>query len=211
MQLNPSSFNQFLDRIGQLVTWARGYACPCVNPASGSPKPNCPVCKSKGHTWDVPVPCKTGVAGRDLHQKWAQFGMWNQGDVVLSIPSDSPVYNIGQYDRVVMLNRSEAFSINMIAGVNTSVPIPYVSIDRVAWMSPDGKSEILGTPPVVNPDGSLSWPGGMPPNGATYSLSGRRRQEFFCFNDQPWDRPHFGGAQLPRNVVLRRFDLFGRG
>jgi hypothetical protein len=213
MQLSPDKFNRFLDGIGQLVTWSRGYACPCVNPNSGSAKPNCPICKGKGRTWDTPIQTKTGIAGRSAHKDWAAFGMWDGGDVVLSIPSDSALYAIGQYDRVVMLNRSEPFSINFVAGVNDKAlsHMTFVSVDRVAYISPNGGALVLCTPPVVNPDGSLTWPSDAPPVGVTYSMSGRRRQEYFCFNDMPWDRPHHAGAALPRNVVLRRFDLFGRG
>ncbi|MCK7579808.1 MAG: hypothetical protein MZV65_31715 [Chromatiales bacterium] len=44
----------------------------------------------------------------------------------------------------------------------------------------------------------------------TYTLAGRAYPEYFCYGDFPQDRAHHHGEPLPRKVVLRKFDLFGR-
>jgi WD40 repeat protein len=70
--------------------------------------------------------------------------------------------------------------------------------------SPDG-----GLVASVAENGAITW-AVAPPIGAQFSMIGRAHPEFFLFKDLPQDRAHHGGATLPRRVVLRRWDLFGR-
>lgn len=208
MRFSPSAFNRFLNDIGQDFSWRKAFACPCVNPNSMQAAPNCPVCGGKGRAWTDAAVGRSGVAGRDAMKEWAQFGLWDAGDVVLSIPSDSILYDMGQYDRVLMLNRTEPFSMNMIRGMNDLIRFPVVSVDRVFWIA--GGAIVEGEIPAVLPNGMLDWAGNAPPHGVTFSLTGRRTPEYFVYQDMPMDRPHHAGMKLPRKVVIRRFDLYGR-
>ena len=210
MRLNPSSFNRHLNDIGQAFTLRKAYACPCVNEHSGAAKNNCPYCTGKGRLWvPKPVTGKAGIVGHDVLKDFATFGIWDQGDIMLSIPSDSNIYHIGQYDRVIPQNRSEPFSMNMTRGENDIMRTPVLSIDRAFWIDSSNQlqeSEV----PTVGDTGILSWSVNPPPIGQTYSLTGRRKQEFFVYVELPFDRPMHFGFTLPRRVVLRRFDLYGR-
>lgn len=209
MNLVSSEFNSLLNHVGQDFTWRRAYACPCINPRSGAAKPSCPHCDGKGRLWDAPVPGKAGIVGRDQLRKFADFGLWDQGDIMLSIPSDSPLYAMGQFDRVTATNRSEQFSMNLVRGLNDRIRHAVIAIERVFWLGADD-ALVEGGIPSVGADGELTWTTSAPPPQATYSISGRRRPEFFCFNEIPADRPLHFGEPLPRRVVLRRMDLFGR-
>lgn len=208
MQLSPSAFNDFLGGIGQSFLWRRSFACPCINPHSGAPSMDCPVCAGKGQTWIDPIPCTAGIVGQSQLKKFAQFGEWNDGDTLLSIPSDSALYAAGVFDRVQAENRSESFSMNMIAGINDRVNFSVVSIERVAWIN--GTTLVDATIASINPDGTIVWGLNQPPSRTTFSISGRRRPEYYVYMDIPLDRPFHYGAALPRRVVIRRFDLFGR-
>lgn len=206
MQLNPAAFDGLLNQMGQDVVWRRAYACPCVNPNSGQAKANCAHCSGKGRIWQPPVPARTGVAGRDAHKQWAQFGFADVGDVVVSIPSDSPLYAIGPFDRVRFENRSEPFSLNITKGINEKIRHAVLSVEKVLYLN---NGNLVDAPlPVVLPDGTLNWDGVEVPDGVTFSVSGRRKAEYYCFPETPFDRPHHAGATLPRRVVLRRFDLY---
>jgi hypothetical protein len=209
MKLSPAAFNAHLNHLGQDFTWRKAYACPCVNPHSGAAKPNCPHCDGKGRLWDAPAVGKAGIVGRDQLRKFAVIGLWDQGDIMLSIPSDSPLYAMGQFDRVTATNRSEQFSMNFVRGLNDRIRHVIIAIERVFWI---GSGDVLveGNIPAIGADGTLTWADGAPPPNTTYSITGRRRPEFFCFNEIPADRPLHFGEPLPRRVVLRRFDLFGR-
>lgn len=208
MQLSPEKLNGLFNGVGQLASWRKSFACPCVSPHSGQARPDCPQCRGVGHLWADPVAGKAAVAGRDAQKNWAAFGRWDAGDVVISIPSDSPLYAIGEYDRVILENRTEPFSINITPSINDEIRMPIVVVGRVFWLDADS-AIVDGVLPTVRPDGTLDWGASPPPEGITYSLTGRRKAEHYVFYEMPSDRPHHAGAALPRKVVLRRFDLFG--
>lgn len=208
IQLNPDDFNSFLNGMGQNVQWRRAFACPCVNPKSGQAKVNCIACSGKGRIWPGdPVAGVTGVAGGQAHKQWMAYDIADMSDVILSVPSDSPLYAIGPFDRVMFVNRTEPFSLNIVKGVNEKIRFYVTELEKVLYLLPDG-SAADAEPPQVLGDGSLDWDAVEVPDGATFSVTGRRRTEYFCMPDTPFDRPHHAGATLPRRVVLRRFDQY---
>ncbi len=211
MQLNPAAFNRLIAAEGQQFEWRRGHACPCVNPATGSPSPRCQTCFGFGRFWDPPVLGVAGVGSRDVMAPFAQFGNWDSGDIILSVGSDSPIYEVGMMDRVAAINRTEPFSVNVIPGANSLSRYRLQSIESAYWAMPAGVVSPLAPLPTVDATGAVVYdPAATPPAGSTVSLTGRRYPEFFVYLDIPLDRPHQSGADLPRRVLLRRFDLFGR-
>lgn len=211
MQLNPQAFNDHLNNMGEWFRWRRSSACPCINPSSGSPKVGCPHCGGKGRLWETPVRALAGVASQKTQQEWAKFGQWESGDLVLSIPEDSPLYDVAPFDRVVAEITSDAFSMPLVRGApNERIPGAIKEITRVYWFSQAGDIT-EGKAPTINALGVPSWPdGGAPPAGTTYSLSGHRYQEFYCFGPYPVSRMKHAGARLPVRMVMRMFDLLGR-
>lgn len=209
MRLSPAKFNKFLDGIGQSFLWRPSQACPCVSPTSGQPKATCPVCHGKGRIWADPVACTAGIVGREQAKKYADFGAWDDGEIMLSIPSDSALYACGLYDRIATADRTEPFSINFVADVN-DLPLRFfvTEITSVSWIGENGLLVTGGLPIVQN--GTIDWNGNTPPAGQTYSLTGRRMPEYYIYLDIPADRPYHHGQRLPRRVGCKQFDLFGR-
>lgn len=208
MRFSATRFNSLLNSMGQDFGWRRSYACPCINPNSGQAKANCPNCTGKGRLWAASVAGKAGIVSREQMKNFAAFGIWDGGDIMLSIPSDSPLYAIGQFDRVMAGNRSEPFSMNLTRGQNDLVRFPILSVERVFWLVDN--AQIDASPVTILPDGRIQWGTTAPPMGVTYSITGRRTPEYFCYQELPADRPMQFGEPLPRRVTLRRFDLFGR-
>lgn len=208
-RLSPKKFNKWLNNIGQLFSWQPSYSCPCYEEHSGAPDNHCGLCGGRGRVWNPAVEGKSGIAGQKIQREWANFGQWESGDVVLTLPSDSPLYAMGELDRVVMLNSSQPFSVNMTRGFNDRLRYPTERIDRVFWKDAN-EAIVEGGIPTVSGSGELTWSSGEPPAGTQYSITGRRRPEYFCFKEFPQDRSHHSGLDLPRRVVLRRFDLFGQ-
>lgn len=228
MRLSPGAFNRFMTHIGQQFSWRKAYDCPCVNPHSGAALPTCKNCNGTGRTWVAAVSAVAGAAGAKIQREWAQFGQWESGDIVLTIPESSPMYDMGEFDRVTMLNGDTQFSMNLVRGQDDKIGFPVVSVSRVFWYDENEDSVEAGIPSISG-DGSLSWtpvdmivnelampiggeiePSGEPPAGKTYSISGNKRPEYYCFGPFPSNRMMHQGARLPRLVVLRRFDLLGR-
>lgn len=210
MRLDPVKFSFMLNDLGQSFVLQRSASCPCLDVASGTPKPNCRQCKGIGWIYGAPITGNSGVAGQKIQREWALFGLWQSGDVVLTIPSDSPLYNMGPYDKVVMFNSSEPVSFVRKRGIDDLQIVPWVSIDRVFWLTGPNQTLVEGTIPKIADSGALTWSGTVPPAGAQYSITGRRHPSYFMFHDLMQDRSHHFGETLPRRVVLRKIDLLGR-
>lgn len=208
MKLSPERFNALLNGVGQRTEWRRAYSCPCINPASKAPSFQCPQCHGIGSVWAAPVNGMVALSGQKLQRAWAQFGAWQNGDVVVTIPSDSPLYVLGEADRVVLSDSSAPFSNTLVRGDNDKLNFSVVTVDRVFWLVNNQITE--GGIPTVGVDGTLTWVDGEPPAGTQYSVTGRQRPEYFVYGDFPQDRAHQQGTALPRRVVLRSFDLFRR-
>jgi len=125
---------------------------------------------------------------------------------VLTIGSDSPVYAVGPFDRVTMAQGSVPFSVVVAPGDRLKFPI--IAVDSAVRLEAGAPVALDASEmPAVDPAGDLAWP---QPLGSPVSLSGRRLPEYFCFAEFPQDRAFHHGAALPRRVVMRKFDLFGR-
>jgi hypothetical protein len=215
MQFSPQAFNNFLGpngNIGQQYKWFSSTRCPCADPNSGAPNPACPLCFGKGRQYAGGVDGVAGIAGQRAQRDWVAFGMYEQGDLVVTIPSNTPIYTMGQYDRVTALNTQQVFSQVLTSGdllerIHTSV----LTITNVYWLINDGTEVQQGGIPVVNEDGTLSWPnGGQPPAGVQYSITGTKMLDYYCWGMFPSNRNFQQGLALPRKVVLRDYDLFNR-
>lgn len=210
MQLNPNAFNRHLAHMGQKVEWRRAAVCPCKNPNSGASDPKCPHCGGKGHMWAAAVAGVAGITGSKTQREWAQSGNYVSGDTVVSIPENSPLYDMGQADRVTMLNATDQFSLSLVRGAPTERLIGKIKqVDRVFWLNAQ-KAIVEGGLPEALPNGTLVWGVGAPPAGTQYTISGSRFQEFFCWGAYPSNRNMHQGARLPKRIVLRLFDLWGR-
>ena len=210
MELDPDAFNALLDHLGEDWQWRKSWSCACLNPNSGSPLVNCPRCAGKGRFWDPPVTGTAGVASSNIQQQWAKLGNWDQGDIVVSIPENSPLYDIGLYDRALLPTSTEPFSRTLRRGApNDRLLATPAEITRVFWY--DGDNNLVeGGIPTVAANGVLTWASGAPPDGVAYSISGTRYLEYFCFGPMSADRMKHHGNRLPRRIVLKRFDLFGQ-
>lgn len=208
MQLDPAAFNQFLNGIGQNFAWRKAFVCPCVDPATNAPQMSCPHCHGKGVVWAAAVQGVAGVPSQKVQREFAKLGQWESGDMMLTVGSDSPLYAIGERDRVTQLNGDDPFSINLRKGHNDKLPWTVKKISRVFWLA--GAAIVEGGIPAQQPDGTLVFSTGAPPAGAAYSVTGTKYSEYFVFQEFPADRGHHFGVALPLRVQLRRFDLFGR-
>jgi hypothetical protein len=210
---SEAKFNALLSNqrpgLGQNVTWAKATLCPCRSRTSGAAEQGCPVCRGRGHFFDADVSAWTALASMKIQRQWEQYGQFEVGDLVATIPSDSPLWACGEHDRVTFADSSEPFDYVAVGGVDT-LPWPAYEIDSVVWRDPSTKALIHGGIPTQAADNSLSWSSGAPPAGVQFTVSGRRRPQYWVFQDLIQDRSHSAGLRLPRRVVLRKYDLAGR-
>jgi hypothetical protein len=197
-----------LNDMGQNSLWLPATACPCRNAYSGSADPNCPTCLGKGQFWADSVACTVALTGQQILRQWALLGMWEKGDLVVSLPSDSPAYAMGEFDRLRFVDSTEPFSVVLHPAHTNPLPYAVAQIDRAIVLRGDVVVDLAL--PYLDKDGRVQWlPGTAPGAEETFTLSGRKHPEYFCYGAFPQDRAHYHGEPLPRRVVLRRFDLFG--
>lgn len=215
MRLNPAAFNSFLTgNIGQDMNWRKANACPCFNPQSGAAQPGHALCGGKGWIWDAPISTKAGVSQIKVERNWTQFGQFEPGDCVLTVPGDSAMYDLlGRFDRIDLLDSTEAFKLLLVRGApNERVFSQVVKFTRVFHLDNTGATQIDDGIPVVDPlTGILTWPNNDgPPLNSKYSLAGIRYTDYYVFDKLPSNRQEHSGARLPRKLFARRFDLFSR-
>jgi hypothetical protein len=209
---SPDKFDALLSNsrpgLGQNVSWARATLCPCRSRSSGAAEQNCPVCKGKGHFFGLEQAAWTALSGMKIQRQWEQFGQFELGDLVATIPQASPMWTCSELDRITFTDSSEPFNYVSIGGID-QLPWAAYEIDGVFWRDPVTKALIHGDPPVQAPDNSLSWASGGPPAGVQFTVAGRRRPQYWVFSDLITDRSHSAGLALPRRVVLRKYSLAG--
>lgn len=211
MKLNAQKHNANVHHFAQEVLWRKAYDCTCLNKYSGASDIECTHCFGMGHIWDKPIKSAIGVLPQKAQKEWAQFGMYESGDILVSIPSDVSVYGIGEFDRITLTHATHPFSLTLVKGESESISGLATEFCRVFWI--DQNDDIIDSVlPSCDEDG-LVWSGDEndPPAGVRYSITGRRNPEYFSIPEIPYDRPHHMGEPLPRKVVLRRYDLFERG
>ena len=214
MRLRPERFNRHLANMGQRLMWRRSYACACVNPASGAPDPKHALCAGKGRIWDTGIETVCGVTKQEVTPQMADLGIFDKGDMVLTVPSSSPMWEMsGRYDRILLLNSTDVFSQPLTRGAaNERLLFTVEKVSRCFWLNPTTRLIVEGGLPVIDADGRPSWPGGVgePPPGTTYSLTGTKFDEYFIIDSLPSNRNEHLGAPLPKRVSMRKWDLFGR-
>lgn len=211
MKFTPSKFDRHLSNLGQDYLWRRSYACSCVSPTSGAPDPKCSVCVGKGHYWLDGVKAVAATANQKTQLTWQKMGMYESGDIAITVPQNSPLWDAGQFDRVVMLNATDRFSLPLVRGAPSErLLFSVASIERVFWKHQTTQAIIEGGIPHVASNGTLTWTDGEPPAGRGYSITGKKRSEYFIYTDLPRNRNMHYGYRLPKTLVIRRWDLFGR-
>jgi hypothetical protein len=210
VRLSPALFNQFLgSSVRQDFMWRRRSACPCVSASSGAARYDCPVCNGKGHIWaSAEVPGWAGMSNQ-IPKKSATPINWEPGDATLTIPSDSPLYGVRQYDRIRALGSTNPFSEVIVPGRNDKLRMPVVSVSRVFWLATDGETIVEGGIPTVAANGAMTWASGAPPAETSFTVEGTREDEFFVYDSLASDR-NSGVSGLPLKLQARKFDLLGR-
>ncbi len=218
MELTAEDFNAHLAEIGAPVQWLKAMECPCRTPRSGGTDTDCPVCEGLRFVWEAPIDTIIGVQGLTAMQQWSKMVEWDKGDMIATIPSDSPAYASGEFDRFVMAEAEFRFNTVLTKSVKDYVKhVAIKRIDRVMAIVNDQPQEFLEwdhfevttTAPGVNSN-SLTWhPETLLPDGTQYSLRYYASPEYYVYGALVQDRPQFS-QDLPRKGILRVMDLFGQ-
>lgn len=213
MRLSPARFNQQLDEQGQRMLWRRARVCPCrdMSSGSGAAKPGCPICEGLGTFWDKGIMAQAGVVGAKTLRQFSDFGKWEDGDVMISIPSNTPMWRAGENDRITFMDGHRPFQVALENDGMAKLRFRAQRIERCFWLGPNGTAIIECEVPRIDPATNfLSWASqaNAPDPGAQFTVAGLRYPDYFLWREVPMSRAHYNGLDFPKRVTLKLFDLF---
>jgi hypothetical protein len=145
-----------------------------------------------------------------VQKQWELFGRYETGDVVVSIGSDSPVYTIREFDKLVFVNSVEQFSSVMTKTANSVEPAPYydiLSISSLFYLNISSAIVNVSGVTFNNSNKTLDFSDNSIPVGTQYSITGTRCPSYYMYMDFPQVRYHHHGSLLPKRVVLRKWNF----
>lgn len=210
MQLSEELFNTFLGNVGVVVTWSRASECPCRVARTGGTNVDCPVCEGLRYVWDGAVETRIGLTGLKIDRQFGQMVEWQKGDALATIPSDSPAYVCGEYDRFMVTDGENRFNAVLTKGKDRLKHNGVKAIERVFSVMGGNVNDYQEWDHYEMNGRELVWhPSAGIPEGTQYSVRYVASPEYFVYRDLPQDRPQFS-LDLPRKVPLRLMDLFSQ-
>lgn len=204
-------FNAMLALAGQPATWERALVCPCRTTRTGGADPACAVCQGRGFIWESPQAVTIGLNGVNLRREWAPFSQWENGDIVAIIPSDSPAYRAGEYDRFTLTQAVLPLTMILTRGVNDTLKYRTIQSVLKVWAIVNGAKKefvevVAGEGDYTLNGNTFAWVTNELQPGQQYSVLFEAHPEYGVYKDLLHDRP-IGGQALPRRVHLRHMPL----
>jgi len=150
IEFNVKAFKAMIEKSGLYTNWEQSFMCPCVNPLTLAPDPECPICHGTGRGY---LPAKKGVQvviqengkGRNV----SQYGQFDTGTAQGSVQIG---YRVSAWDRLTVpdfvVRQQYLFNVTD-QRVNMGHYIPYdvKEIIYIAYMKDDGqlKQAVEGT------------------------------------------------------------------
>ncbi|MDO8357313.1 MAG: hypothetical protein Q7U76_13060 [Nitrospirota bacterium] len=196
--------------LGQTALWQQAQLCPCRNASTGGANVKDPVCGGTGYLWAAPIACSIAVEGMTTHREYAMTTECEKGDLVATLPSNSPAYQAGEYDRLTLTQSSIRLNHILVRGTNDKLRYRSpIAIAQVFGLVNGVKTLLLPTADYTLSGQTIVWNSPRLPVGSQYSVLYTANPEYFVYKELVMDRPH-GGRSLPRKVHLRLMELFGR-
>ena len=160
---------------------------------------------------------RIGVSGVTFTKQFAQFGEWDRRDMIATVPARDAsgalleIYGIGDFDRVTLVDSVVRQSFVGQRGQADTVPERTIRAVTDAFGLHNGAKVPLedGTDFRVTGN-TVEWLSSALAVGEGYTLRYVASPEYFVWTSIEQPRAHDLGKALPKRVVLRSFDLFGR-
>jgi hypothetical protein len=232
--IHAVKYEIMIERRGRTVSWEKAIQCSCVNVNTKSPTYGCAACNGFGFTYEEAQEGKglvMGITSSKVFQDMA--GVFEAGDVVLTVPyripsrhpktglldqtmktaTINPMFNIGENDKVTLLDDSMEFSEVLIRGkpVNNRPPETLLyghvtnvrSVRRTDPATGDIYDYEYGQHFIVE-DRQVVWlTPDAPSEGEQYTIVYKHRPTYMVIPTQ-LPKPRFqDGQNLPRYVAMR--------
>lgn len=231
VKIHGEKFENLIHRRGRPVRWEEANICSCWNLDSGQPNYSCQACKGFGYTYEGSVEGIAVVMSITANKDFEEVqGVFDVGDAVMVVPKDiavklpsgvynnkdflpNPMFDIGMYDKVTLLDDAYKTSEILIKGTNIyGRPADTLLNEEVTRIKAVRKVDsVTGniTNYIENTDYQLNgnkidWLplGSRPSEGESYSVVYFHRPVYTVLTNLPKPR-HQDGQDLPKFVALR--------
>jgi hypothetical protein len=234
VKIHAEKYEQLIDRRGRPIMWEEAVMCTCWDFRSGQPLYSCRACNGKGYIYMEPVESNALVMSVNLSKDFQDMaGVFEVGDAVMTVPKhipkklynggydmsdieDNPMYDIGLWDRVTLLDDEYKSSEILIKGIPMdSRPADTLRNDKITGVKSIQKYNKntgeatyyeLGIDFAVQ-GSKINWidMANSPSEGEQYSVVYFHRPIYIVTATLPKPR-HQDGQDLPRYVALRYLD-----
>ena len=231
IKLNQQNFEELITRRGIPVKWERSMRCSCWSEDSGQPQYSCKACQGWGYVYEPPIEEDAVlVMALQMNRNDTPQGEFRLGDAVMTVPMrkrttneqglieyvDIPIYNIGEWDRVSLMNTTFRSHEHLVRGQGVYGRMPdtlrnpdVTSVLKVAKMDATTGSvtEYIEDEDYQVFGNYIQWASGQGPSiGDRYSVLYYHRPVYIVYQQLPQhrdpDQQHF-----PKRVVLRYRDV----
>lgn len=228
-KIHAKKYEELIDRRGRAVKWQEAVICSCWNPDSGQPAYGCQACGGKGFTYEAPYTGTALVMSITQNKDFEEMaGAFDSGDAVMTVPkripghkngqidlhnmTDNPMFDIGMYDLVTLMDDEYKTSELLCKGTplfgrpaDTLLNEDVTRVKSLRKSNPDTgeiTSYSFGTDFTLS-ENTIQWVGANQPyEGEFYSVVYHHRPTYTVLTTLPKPR-HQDGQDLPRYVVLR--------
>jgi len=100
VEFGVKNFYAMIEKNGLLTNWEQSFMCPCVNPLTTAPDPNCPICHGTGRgylpaTKGVQIVIQENGKGKRVNQ----YGQYDTGTAQGSVQIG---YRVSAWDRITV-------------------------------------------------------------------------------------------------------------
>jgi hypothetical protein len=234
IKLQAQHFEEMITRRGIDVRWEQAIKCTCWSDDSGQPLYSCKACGGTGYLYSTPATIHTVlIMSLAMSKEFTPVGDFRMGDCIATIPQHykavdgaqrvtwpiNPMYDIGEWDKVTLLDTEYRCNENLIRGValrdqpaDTLRSADVTKILGVLRANPEtGEVYIYeaGTDYNIANGNTIDWIGAssdIPANGEKYSVMYYCRPVYVVYTQLPQSRDP-DGQHFPKKVVLRYRDV----
>lgn len=226
--LHAKNYEDLILRRGRQVQWQEAQICSCWNSQTGQAQFNCAACHELGYIYSSPYVGTALVMSITTTKEFMEAGVFDTGDAIMTVPKrypiklqnglvdkthfiDNPMFDIGMYDLVTLLDDEYKYSVNLVKGAPAhgyppeTLPHPVVTRIKQVYKTDSTTGNITtylqGTDFTLN-GRQIQWIGKQPNAGEQYSVVYFHRPVYTVYTTLPKPR-HQDGQDLPRHVVLR--------
>lgn len=178
IDFRTGTFDAMIEKHGYYLDLYHSIPCPCLDPSTGSPDPNCPYCK---HGWQYygQEEIKGIVQNISVEKQFAETAGYLLGSMMLTVAGET---NLAYHDRIVNRKSIIPFAEILTRGIGDTDRPRFPIVQTLRVLGKNGAVYLPGTDFSIDGDGNLQWlaAGSCPAEGEYYSAAYQMHPSWLC-------------------------------